>query len=64
MIFPITDNTFVWSFELANILQHFLPMLCAHATNIKKTLALGQTLLHDNTSTIKITFCKNLIKCL
>ncbi len=45
-------------------LQHFLPMLCAHATNIKKTLALGQTLLHGKTSSIKISYYSSLIKCM
>jgi hypothetical protein len=45
-------------------LQHFLPMLCAHVTNIKKTLAPGQTLLHGKTSSIKISSSSILIKCL
>jgi len=30
----------------------------------KNTLGPNQTLLHENTSTIKISFCNNLIKCL
>jgi hypothetical protein len=39
-------------------------MLCAHATNIKKTLAFGQTLMHEKTSSLEISFSNSLIKCL
>jgi len=36
-------------------------MLCAHATNIKKTLALGQTLMHEKTSSLEISFSNSLL---
>jgi hypothetical protein len=52
------------SSTFANFLQYFVPVLCAHATNIKKTLAPNLTLLHGKMSSIEISSCISLIKCL
>jgi len=62
MISPIADNSFKFSCSHSQfVLQHFLPMLCAHATNIKKLWHLVK-LLHENTSNIEISFWTSLIR--
>lgn len=65
MIFPIVDNTFVQSSIVANFLITFFAHVLRTCHKHKKKFGPWLwTLLHENTSTIEISFCNTLIKCL